>query len=54
LTRLLGNLLIDVRPNDPLVLAAVALVLGSCALAASWLPARRAAQIDPAEALRIE
>jgi len=54
LTRLLGSLLIDVRPNDPLVLAAVALVLGSCALAASWLPARRAAQIDPAEALRIE
>ena len=54
LTRLLGSLLIDVRPSDPLILATVAFVLGGSALAASWLPARRAARIDPAEALRIE
>src|SRR5262245_41801 len=53
-TRLPGSLLIDVRPSNPLILATVALVLGGSALAASWIPARRAARIDPAEALRIE
>ncbi|MGE5278354.1 MAG: ABC transporter permease [Acidobacteriota bacterium] len=53
-TRLLGSLLVGVGPKDPLVLAAVVLVLGGCGLAASWLPARRAAALDPVETLRSE
>jgi predicted permease len=53
-TRLLSGLLIDVEPNDPPVLAAVVLILGGAALLASWLPARRAASLDPAMSLRTE
>jgi ABC-type antimicrobial peptide transport system permease subunit len=53
-TRLLGGLLIDVAPDDPLVLAAALLVLGSAVLLASWLPARRASRTDPMDALRTE
>ncbi len=53
-TRLLGGLLIDVRPNDARVLAAVVAVLAGAALLATWLPARRAASLDPAESLRTE
>ncbi|HEY7113894.1 MAG TPA: ABC transporter permease [Thermoanaerobaculia bacterium] len=52
LTRFLGGLLIDVRPGDPAVFAGAAFLLGGAALLASWLPARRAATLDPAEALR--
>jgi predicted permease len=54
LTRLLGGLLVDVRPADPVVLAGAAFVLGGAALLATWLPARRAAAIDPALALRAD
>jgi len=54
LTRLLAGLLYDVRPLDPVVLAGVALLLGVVALLASYLPARRAARIDPLAALRCE
>ena len=53
-TRLMTGLLFGVPPWDVPTLAAVALVLGGCALAASYVPARRAASIDPAEALRTE
>ncbi len=53
-TRLLASLLVDVRPDDPIVFAAVLAALGACALAASWIPARRAAGIDPMEALRCD
>ncbi|MBV8551275.1 MAG: ABC transporter permease [Acidobacteriaceae bacterium] len=52
LTRLLKSLLYRVSPADPLTLAAVALVLASVATGAIYLPARRAAQIDPMQALR--
>ncbi len=54
LTRLLTGLLFDVRPIDPVVLGGVALLLAAVALFASYLPARRAAKIDPIMALRCE
>jgi putative ABC transport system permease protein len=54
LTRLLARLLYDVRPLDPAVLGAVSLLLAAVALLATYLPARRAARIDPVVALRCE
>jgi len=53
-TRVLDGLLVGVAPSDPFVYVAAAGLLGIVALAASWLPARRAARIDPLEALRTE
>jgi putative ABC transport system permease protein len=46
--------LYDVRPDDPSVLGAIALVLVAVALVASWLPARRATRVDPMRVLRSE
>ena len=51
-TRLLRGLLYGVTPTDPLALAATCIVLFAAAVLASWLPARRAAAMDPMEALR--
>jgi putative ABC transport system permease protein len=45
-------LLYDVSPTDPLTLGATCVVLLIVALVASWIPARRAAAVDPVEALR--
>jgi putative ABC transport system permease protein len=52
--RLLTTLLYGVTPSDPSVLTGIAAVLGATALAACWLPARRAAGVDPIVALRDE
>jgi predicted permease len=54
LTRLLQQLLFEVTPNDPLTYIGVAAVLGLSALAACYIPARRAARVDPIVALRVE
>jgi putative ABC transport system permease protein len=51
-TRLLRGLLYDVSPTDPLTLGATCLGLLAMAAMASWVPARRAAAVDPSEALR--
>ncbi len=53
-SRLLTSLLFGVRPTDPLTYAAIIATLGATAAAASFAPARRAARVDPAEALRAE
>jgi putative ABC transport system permease protein len=52
LTRLLGNLLYQVSPRDPLAFGAAFLVMTIAALAACFLPAWRATRTDPAQALR--
>jgi predicted permease len=52
--QLLRSLLIGVSPYDPVTLAAIPVLLGAVALLASWVPARRAARIDPMVALRYE
>ena len=54
LTRFLENLLYGVEPLDPVILAISAATLGTAALLASYIPARRAAKVDPMDALRFE
>jgi predicted permease len=54
LSRTLSTLLFDLSPTDPLAFAAAPLVLLLTAIAAALLPARRAAHVDPIEALRSE
>jgi ABC-type antimicrobial peptide transport system permease subunit len=53
-TRFMTSILYGVGALDPLTYAGVALALGAAAVLASWLPARRAAAVDPAEALAAE
>ena len=54
LSRYLATLLFDMEPTDPLAYVAVTLLLLGVAIVASYLPARRAARIDPIIALRSE
>ncbi|HEY7700380.1 MAG TPA: FtsX-like permease family protein, partial [Vicinamibacteria bacterium] len=53
-SRLLESLLFEVEPRDPVTLVLIAALLVAVALAASYLPARRASRIDPFLALRTE
>ena len=54
LTRLMANLLFNVKPGDPITFIAVAGVLGAVAALASYVPGRRATRVDPVIALRAE
>ncbi len=52
--RLLDSLVFGIAADDPLTFVAAPLVLAGVALLACWLPGRRAARIDPMDALRVE
>ncbi len=54
LTHLAASIFFGVNPHDPVIYVLCTLVLAVTALLATWLPARRAARIDPVEALRTE
>jgi putative ABC transport system permease protein len=53
-SRLMADQLYEIKASDPLTYAGVPLLLAAVALVANWLPARRAARVDPLEALRAE
>ena len=52
--RFVRSLLFEVGPTDPLALGGTVAVIGAFALLASWIPARRASRVNPAEALRAD
>jgi predicted permease len=54
LTRVIGNFLVGVSPSDPLTFSLVAVFLGSVGLLASYIPARRAMNVEPLRALKYE
>jgi putative ABC transport system permease protein len=54
ITRVMASMLVGVNAADPLTCAAIVLLFGLVAIAASWLPARRAAGLDPMHAIREE
>jgi MacB-like periplasmic core domain/FtsX-like permease family len=54
ITRVVANFLVGVSPADPLTFGAIVVIFGFVAVAASWLPARRASRLDPIDAIRDE
>jgi ABC-type antimicrobial peptide transport system permease subunit len=54
LARILGAVVFGIAPYDPVTLVFSGLILVAVALAGAWLPARRAARVDPMVALRYE
>jgi putative ABC transport system permease protein len=54
LSRVLRTFLFEVQPNDPMTLIVVGALFAGVALLACWVPVRRAAKVDPLEALRYE
>ena len=53
-TRVVESFLFQTTPHDPATFAGVALLMGTAALVAAWIPARRAALVDPVTTLRTE
>jgi putative ABC transport system permease protein len=53
-TRVMASLLVGVNPTDPATFAAIVALFGIIAMAASWMPARRASRLDPMAAIREE
>jgi putative ABC transport system permease protein len=53
-TRVLQSLLFELTPSDPATYVTILIVLSAAAVAASWIPARRASRVDPVEALRAD
>ncbi|HSE41137.1 MAG TPA: FtsX-like permease family protein, partial [Acidobacteriota bacterium] len=54
LTRLMSSLLFEVRTTDPFIYVTISVLLGTVAVAASYIPARKASKVDPITALRYE
>jgi putative ABC transport system permease protein len=54
LSRVLRTFLFEVQPNDPMTLVLVGALFTAVALLACWVPVRRAAKVDPLEAIRYE
>jgi ABC-type lipoprotein release transport system permease subunit len=50
----MSGMLYGVEPADPLTLLSVAVLFGLVAAAACWIPARRAAALEPMDAMRVE
>jgi putative ABC transport system permease protein len=53
-TRVMGSMLVGVNPADPITFAAIVALFAAIAVAASWVPARRASRLDPMSAIREE
>ncbi len=54
LTRVIASLLYEITPTDPITIGGMAFLLLIIAMFAAWIPARRAARVDPMVALRCE